>query len=178
MFTRLLTSTMLGIALFTSSAHAEDKTNNTAIDKLQGRWEIVSSVNQGRELSQAEVDGTYVTITTNTITTYDRDEQQRYQAVFRIDESKNPMHITMTTAQKKAPTSGLEASKPPASAVAAGILQFDGNNKWQLCYALPRADRPEKFESPKGSKIMLFSLEKKQGDPVPDVLKTDSTDLK
>ncbi|MGB7344965.1 MAG: TIGR03067 domain-containing protein, partial [Pirellulaceae bacterium] len=137
-------------------ASAEDKPNDTAIEQLQGRWEIVAGVSQGREMSEAEVDGTYVTITTNKITTYDRDERQRYRAIFRIDESKKPMHITMTAVEKNAPTNKLKLADRITNAVSSGVLRFDGQGKWQLCYALPGFDRPEKFESPVGSKNMLF----------------------
>jgi uncharacterized protein (TIGR03067 family) len=126
-------------------------------------------MNQGRELSEVELKGTYVTVTTNTIVTYDRDEQARYQAVFTIDEDKKPVHITMRTIAENASTSPTAANRGEGAdaATASGILKFEGDDKWVLCYALPGADRPKKFESPVGSKIMMFTLEKDQGDPIP-----------
>lgn len=49
--------------------------------------------------------------------------------------------------------------RPPTMSF--GILQFEEEDEFEICYALPGAERPKKFESPKGSKIMLFEVEKK-----------------
>ena len=95
----------LTLAAFTlTNAAAEDKPNDTLQEKLQGRWEIVAGVNQGRELSPTEVSGTYVTIITNSMVTYDRDNQARYQAVFTIDEQEKPAQITLRAVAKNPPT--------------------------------------------------------------------------
>jgi len=131
---------------------------------LQGRWEIVGGVNQGRELTPTELARTYVTVTTNTFVTFDANEQQRYRAVFTLDETKKPVEITMTSLSSD-PTTEEKAVKQqtesPANAVATGILKFDGEEKWILCYALPGADRPTEFKSTAGSMTMLFVLERK-----------------
>ncbi len=150
-------------------AMAENEANDTTIEKLQGRWQIVSGVNQGRELTESEVNGTYVTVTTNTIVTYDRDQQQRFRAVFRTDDTKSPIHITMTPVEVNASTDKLKSDDEPAQPVALGILKFLGEDQWMLCYGLPGADRPPKFESAKASNNMLFTLRKDEGDPVPDL---------
>ncbi|EMI19335.1 signal peptide protein [Rhodopirellula maiorica SM1] len=169
------------IALGISSAgiaHADDQSSDTANERLQGRWQIVSGVNQGRELSKQELDGSTVSVTANLIVTYDRDQQQRFQAVFTVDDSQDPMHITMTSVPETARPSEVARDKQDRSAdqaekmTSSGILKFDGKNRWVLCYALPGAERPTEFKSPKGSKIMLFTLQKDQGDPVPGLGKT------
>lgn len=163
------------VAIGCTWATADDKASDTVIEKLQGRWQIVSGVNQGRMLSDAEVDGTFITVTTNTIITYDRDMQQRYRAVFRIDSSEDPIQITMTAVAADVPVKKPKLKKPHRDTIAPGILKFSGNESWTLCYALPGAERPEKFESPVGSKNMLFTVRKDQGDPVPNVSVTDPT---
>ncbi|QDT02020.1 hypothetical protein K227x_03910 [Rubripirellula lacrimiformis] len=165
----IATLAALTLTLPVDFASADEGEHKNAQQRLQGRWEIVGGTNQGRELSEAEVSGTYVTITTNSIVTYDRSNQARYQAVFTVDEDKDPMHITMRTVAENAPTRP-KAGDPLESdevTTAAGIFKFDGQSKWVLCYALPGADRPTKFQSPDGSRTMLFLLEKKQGDPIP-----------
>ncbi len=160
-------------------AFAEDKPKDTVIELLQGRWEIVAGVNQGHKLSALEVDGTYVTITTNKITTYDRNEQQRYQAVFQVDEAKKPVEINMSALRENEPTDKPSVSdKQPSVASAPGILKFVGKDHWQMCYALPGAKRPEKFESPEGSKNMLFTLKKKEKGPPRDAKETDADPTK
>lgn len=155
---------------------AEDKPNDTIHEKLQGRWKVVSGVNQGRELTRAEVNGTSVTITANSIVTYDRDQQQRFAAVFRIDSEKMPQQITMTTVSVDASVAGKSpVTEQESKPVALGILKFDDAAKWVLCYALPGSDRPQKFESADGSKVMLFTLEKMQDDIAaqPESFKSD-----
>jgi len=95
---------------------------------------------------------------------FDANEQQRYRAVFTLDETKKPVEITMTSLSSD-PTTEEKAVKQqtesPANAVATGILKFDGEEKWILCYALPGADRPTEFKSTAGSMRMLFVLERK-----------------
>ncbi len=152
-----------------SPDNASDAVSDTVSEKLQGRWRIVSGVNQGRELTDAEVEGTYVTVLNNTIVTYDRHEQQRYRAIFRVDDSKTPIQLTMSTVVANASSEGLKTNLPPGESEALGILKFRNNEEWTICYGLPGAERPSKFESPKESKIMLFTLKKDLGDPVPEV---------
>ncbi len=169
---------LLLTTLACASVTAEEKPDDTVSEKLQGRWLVVSGVNQGRELSKQEVEGVYVTVAINSITTYDRNQQQRFRAVFRTDGSQDPIHITMTPLAKNASNVSSAEFAPDekeTAPAAAGILKFLGNDKWMLCYGLPGAERPTTFESPKGSKNMLFTLERDQGDPVPSVLNTKST---
>ncbi|MCA9134765.1 MAG: hypothetical protein KDA45_16470, partial [Planctomycetales bacterium] len=85
-------------------ATQETAAQETAAQRLQGRWEVVRGVNQGKELTAAQLQDTYVTIATNTIVTYDRDQNERFKAVFTIDESKRPMEINMRTVLPNAPT--------------------------------------------------------------------------
>ncbi|WP_417744940.1 TIGR03067 domain-containing protein [Rosistilla oblonga] len=169
--TRLTALTLL--ATCSPIALADDgkkdaKLNDSVMQRLQGRWEVVAGVNQGRELSEAELKGTYNTVATNTITTYDRNEHQRFRAVFSIDSAEDPIQINMTSVPQKSTVAKRDLKVLTEDIVAAGILKFEGDDKWTLCYALPGNDRPTKFESPEGSKVMLFHLVRRQGDPVPD----------
>jgi len=152
-------SVLLSPAGFADSP-ATDSTNLL----LQGRWEIVGGVNQGRELTSTELAGTYVTVTTNSIVTFDAHEQQRHRAGFILDDTKNPVEITMTALSSDSTTEEKtveQKTQAPANEVATGILKFNGDEKWILCYALPGAVRPTEFKSATGSKIMLFMLERK-----------------
>lgn len=163
------------LCILTPTCLAEDKSNEkdkshgAVQTKLQGRWEIVAGVNQGRELMATELAGIFVTISGNSVTTYDRDQQAKYRAVFQIDETKQPIQITMRPVVPAGPLNASGESTTPTieDASANGILKFDGPRTWLLCYALPGADRPTKFESKKGSKVLLFTLEESLGDPVP-----------
>jgi uncharacterized protein (TIGR03067 family) len=118
-------------------------------DKLAGVWEIEDGVNQGEELSEDELEGTTMVVKGDTIITYDKDKKEKYRAMFTIDAAKKPIHIDMVTYMK---------GRPPMKSL--GILKFEEDDEFELCYALPGEDRPTKFKSPEGSKIMLFECER------------------
>ncbi len=173
---RFYVHTVAALAALTLTLHsnhggAEDNSDEPVISRLQGRWEIVSGVNQGRELTDREVAGTYVTITTNSIVTYDQSDQARYQAVFTVNEEEEPVQIIMRAVAAKAPTQPRVSDQdaPADITAASGILKFENSTSWILCYALPGGVPPKAFESPDGSKVMLFKLKRKQGDPIPSL---------
>ena len=150
--------------LLSTACFAESPAKDSTSLLLQGRWEIVGGVNQGRELTATELAETYVTVTTNTIVTFDANQKQRFRAVFILDETKKPVEITMTSLSSDPTTEEKtikQKTESPANDVATGILKFAGNDKWVLCYALPGEDRPTEFKSAAGSKTMLFMLERK-----------------
>lgn len=134
----------------TSAALADQPQEANDVKKLlAGVWEIEEGVNQGEEIPEDEIEGTSMVINADTIITYDKDKKEKYRATFTIDTTKEPICIDMVTYMK---------GRPPMKSV--GILQFEDDDEFELCYALPGFDRPTKFESPKDSKIMLFECER------------------
>lgn len=158
-FLSLTLTALVAAALAPSVALAENPPSDTLSERLQGRWEITSGVNQGEKLSPLHLVGTVVTVSVNQITVFDRDQKEQYNAVFRLDESENPAHITMTTIRPTASKDKLKsADRDSSDRTVAGILKFKDDDHWVLCYALPDEERPHKFESPAESNIMLFHL--------------------
>ena len=120
--------------------------------KFMGRWEIDEGYNQGRELTDEEVEGTYTVVTADTITTYDRDQNETYKAKYTINYDTDPIQIDMV------------ATMGGRSMTALGILDFewldlDGEDEVTLAYSLKPGERPTEFESPEGSKIIVLELE-------------------
>lgn len=154
-------------------SNADDNASrDTAVQRLQGRWAITAGANQGRELNSAELGDSYMVVTTNSMVVVDRDERERYRAVFTIDEQTDPIEITMRAVLKQvsAGRSNLE-SQDVAENLAAGIVRFESPRRFVLCYALPGAERPKAFVSTAADRTMLFKLEKADADPVPDETK-------
>jgi len=150
MFQRIITSGLAFVAIAFTPVYAEDPGSPQDLTKkLAGIWEIEEGVNQGVELSGEELDGTTMVIKGKTIVNYDRDQNETYRATFTLDTSTKPIQIDMIAQMK---------GVPPANAL--GILKFDESDEFEICYALPGADRPADFKSPVGSKIMLFECEK------------------
>lgn len=149
-WTALFTGIIVLALLATATGYADPNTKNaTTEQRLAGVWEIEEGVNQGEELSEDELDGTTMVVKGNTIITYDKDKNEKYRAKFTIDSNQKPIHIDMITYMK---------GRPPTKSI--GILKFEEDDEFELCYALPGASRPVKFQSPEGSKIMLFECER------------------
>ena len=158
----------LSIACFCGVVMAGDDSKRSIDVQIQGRWEIVAGVNQGRELPLAAVEGNYVAVKDNLVATFDSQENQRYKATIIIDDSTDPVQVKMTTVVQEVVnhiTDGAvlaaSATKVTTESVALGILRIDSPKRWTLCYALPGSERPTSFKSPAGSKVMLFTFEKK-----------------
>ena len=122
---------------------------------LMGVWQLVDGYNQGRKLTPEEIAGTTVVVKDLSMITYDVNQRERYRAKYILDTSSDPAEVTMM-----AEVDG----KPPGKAL--GILktvQAEGEQRisgWTLCYGLPGHPRPETFESPPGSGVMLFRMER------------------
>lgn len=125
----------------TPTAHQSD---DPAIEKVLGFWEIAKGVNQGEELSEKELDGVFVHVKRYMMITYDRDQNEKYRASFTIDESESPMQIDLLSMVK---------GRPPAKSL--GIIQIE-KGQWKICYALPGQPRPTRFESTAADGTMLF----------------------
>lgn len=132
----------------TAIAHETDDPKDV-LKHLQGVWEIEEGVNQGKSLSEADLKGTTMVVKDKMIVTYDKAKKETYRASFTLDTTKKPFQINMITQMKQFP-----------DAKAFGILRFDGDDEFDLAYALPGAPRPSEFKSPSGSKVMLFEMEK------------------
>lgn len=130
--------------------HAVDKAE--FMKKFIGTWNIDEGYDKGREIAEEELDGTTTVITEDSITTYDREKNETYKAKYTLDFTHDPVHIDMVS------TMGGREMK------ALGIIEFefldlDGENEFTLAYSLKPGERPESFESPEGSMIMVMEME-------------------
>lgn len=146
----IATLTLIPSLFITSLATADSDRKDAKIEKqLAGVWEIEEGVNQGEELSEDELEGTTMVVKGDTIITYDKNKKEKYRAMFTIDASKKPIHIDMVTYMK---------GRPPMKSL--GILKFEEDDEFELCYSLPGEERPSQFKSPKDSMVMLFECDR------------------
>ncbi|MCC9642029.1 TIGR03067 domain-containing protein [Rhodopirellula sp. JC740] len=131
-----------------ASLSAEEHTGSLK-QRLMGVWDVEEGVNQGEEIPEKELEGTVMKIEKNVIITYDKDQREVYRAMFTLDETKKPVHIDMMTEMK---------GMPPMKSL--GIIKIEDGDEFELCYALPGAERPTKFKSTKENKTMLFEAER------------------
>lgn len=143
-------------AMLTTSASADHHKSQDWIEKLTGVWEIDEGVNQGEKLSEEMLEGSTVVFQKSLIITYDKDRKETYRAKFSLDTSTDPVQITMV--------SKMEGKTEKAL----GIIKFEEQDEVLLCYGLPGAPRPKTFESPAGSRNMLFEIEREDDDEEED----------
>jgi uncharacterized protein (TIGR03067 family) len=134
---------MLAVA---TAATAEDKKDTFDPKSITGAWVIVSGVKFGDKLDAKSLGGD-VTVTADKITIKAPDKT--HVMSYKLDAGKTPVKIDME---------GLEGDAKGFKSE--GIIEVKGN-EWRLAYAYPGEKRPEKFESPKDSKILMFTMKKK-----------------
>lgn len=116
--------------------------------RLAGIWVIESGVNNGQPISDQELEGARTIVRENAIVSYDRDAKIKYRCLYYFDESKTPNTIDMVSTMQR-----------DNDAKAPGIYKVE-NSSWTLCYNYGGTERPEKFESKEGSKLMLLKLKR------------------
>jgi uncharacterized protein (TIGR03067 family) len=128
------------VAACTGRSPDQPKTN------LTGEYRIVSGERNGAAIDQKELNNVTMTISGNTITTYDKEQKETFVATYTLETSKRPWTITMTSV--KAPETG---------AIAKGLIEADHNNV-KLIYALPHGQPPTEFKA--GVQQQMFVMEK------------------
>jgi uncharacterized protein (TIGR03067 family) len=144
---RTLIAIALSFAL--APAHAAQK-DGKDLEKLQGKWESVSVIDDGKPLEKArvkfEVKGdklTYYVVEGDKIT-YVKDVVHQ----LNLDSTKDPMHLDL-----------VEIKGEKKGTVYRGIFKYDGPDGFVLCLAKTGKDtRPKEFKSAEGSghRLMHF----------------------
>ncbi|MBY0396461.1 MAG: TIGR03067 domain-containing protein [Thermoleophilia bacterium] len=133
----------IGLIAAAGPAHAQDL-------RLAGQYELTGGESEGQRIPKDRLNGV-VRITADTITSYDRDNKELYVAKYKIDRSREPWSIAMTTA------GGPNAERGPKSAT--GILKLT-EGTLTLCYAPEGKDPPKEFATRPGTGQNLFVLKK------------------
>lgn len=137
-----------------------DESIDDTLRKLAGQWSIDAGSNQGVDLSPQKLEGNFAIITPKVITIFDRDKKESYKATYTLDTSKAPVHIDLV------------ATRGGQQVKSLGIIRYDWLNADQkkelsIAYSLDATERPADFESPAGSKIMVFHMTAEPAVPLP-----------
>lgn len=135
----------------------ESKPGELKAKDLVGTYKIVESQKDGTKSPREKFDGTTVRFTEDAIVATDREKNDVYSASYKLDASKSPAVIVMT--------STLPNSK---GAVANGLIERDGDTL-RLIYTLPKELGGEDAPSPprdfKTKKGQILSVMEKVKDP-------------
>jgi uncharacterized protein (TIGR03067 family) len=126
--------TIWGLAALALTAFAEEK-SQTAGEQLVGKYTIVSGERFGQPEPPERIKDTTVFFTRDEIRVIDKDKKEVYVATYKLDATKKPWGITLTSTV--APVKG-EVSK--------GLIEKDGDTL-RLVYALPGAELPTGFKT-------------------------------
>ena len=111
---------------------------------LVGAYEIVSGEKFGEKEPAERIKGAMVRFTEDRVVVVDKDKTEVYGAAFKLDASKSPAKITMTS-----------KLAPAEDKVARGLIEKDGETV-RLIYALPGGDTPTDFKTK--DKQLMFVL--------------------
>jgi uncharacterized protein (TIGR03067 family) len=126
-----MTQTIILLTLLTSAADDKDQ------EKVQGTWQRVSMVVDGKEVPAEDVKAQQLTIKGNRYTL--RIGKQSREGTLKLDSSKKPREVDIKS-----------ASGPNAGKVLKGIYELDGDT-FKYCIAAPGKDRPTEFPSKPGT---------------------------
>jgi uncharacterized protein (TIGR03067 family) len=119
-------------------------------EDLVGRYVIVSGEKFGEKEPEERIKGTIVTFSKETVVVEDKDKKELYSATYKLDSTKNPSTIVMT--------SKVESS---AGEVARGLIKREGD-ELHLVYALPTGEIPQGFKT--REKQLMFVMRPKKGE--------------
>ena len=143
---RSLTATALAL-LFVLPAALLRADEPTKGDKdLDGTWEAVSALRDGKEQPQPPGDKIVVTIKGNSLTFKIGDES--HTATITVDASQTPKAIDLT------PDDGPQKGKTMKA-----IYEVKGD-ELKVCHGEPDADRPKELASKEGSGLLLATFKR------------------
>lgn len=142
---RLAYLPLLGL-LLAPNAFADDE--DKAIQKIQGTWNVVRYVNDGKEETPSADQPETLIIKGNHYELKRSDGE--YRGDLKLDSSAKPAKIDAT----------LFDTKDKKLGEATGIYKMEGE-KLIICWNEIADERPKEFASVSGSKVRLITLEKK-----------------
>jgi uncharacterized protein (TIGR03067 family) len=162
----------LAVACGTSTTVAQDE--RMAKLELKGGYTIVKGERDGEPIPAERIKGAIIRFTDDETRGTDKDKKDLYIAKYKLDTSKTPWKIYMTTVEKKDRETGRTEKKAgkdysPEEASTTGLIKKDGDTI-QIIYALPGGKEPTSFKTKKGDKTQMFWLKnqnkgtKKRGD--------------
>ena len=137
-------STLVFGVLFAVGAPLEKDAKKDA-PSIVGEWKAEKLVIGGQDVSPPE-GGVAVTFTADgKVQLVEKGREKEDPGTYKVDAKKNPAEIELT---------------PPKEGKHLGIYKIDGDTL-TICLSDPKStERPTKFESPDGSKLMLFTLKR------------------
>ena len=143
---QLLGAVSLAVSTIVPAFAADQPQSSRATPSLLGSYTMIAGEKDGIPIPTERIQGSTATITNNTITTFDKDQQENYAVTYTLDTTTTPWRITMTST--RAPVTG---------EVAHGLIEQQGDTV-KLIYAARGGEVPTDFTSEE--KQLMFTLKK------------------
>lgn len=116
---------------------------------LEGGYTLVSGEKDGKAIPEDHIKGSIVKFTGDKIIGTDKDKKEFFSSTFKLDTTKKPWAITMT-------------SKEPKEATAKGLIKKEGDTI-TIIYALPGGETPTEFKTKKDQNMFVLKNMNKGG---------------
>jgi uncharacterized protein (TIGR03067 family) len=144
---------LLVLLLLAGVAAAEGpKGDASAMDlkAMQGDWAAVSLVRDGDALPDDDAQALFRTVKDDQYTVY-RYRKALGKGTFKVDATKTPRTIDF-----------MASEGPTAGKTLLGIYEWNGADRYRVCYAPPGQERPADFTCKKGSSHTLTVWRREQ----------------
>lgn len=135
----------LGLAALADDRPADDKKKG---GPLVGTYVITGGEKHGKEIPPDRLADNLVNITAQSFVVFDKDKNETYAATYRLDATKKPWRITLTSTL--GPAKGVKAE---------GLVEVKAD-RVKLIYALPEGKVPTEFRTQ--DRQVLFLLKKQE----------------
>ena len=156
---------VLSLAAACGVATADDE--KMAKLELKGGYTIVKGERDGEPIPAERIKGALIRFKDDETIGTDKDKKELYVAKYKLDTSKTPWKIMMTTVEKKkADGTGKKAGKDYSAdeASTTGLIKKEGDTI-VIIYALPGGKEPTDFKTKKGDKTQMFWLKNQNKSP-------------
>ena len=137
---------VVGLALVVTAPGVKDPPKKAEVPAIVGEWECIELIARGRKLTAAE------------LATLGCGYEFMADGKVRSRFGGDPKDGTYTTAPAKDPAE-VDFQWAKNQTTKGGIYKID-KDSLTLCYTEGKGERPAKFESPAGSRIMLMTFKR------------------
>jgi uncharacterized protein (TIGR03067 family) len=146
---RVLGMSVLAIAVFVSEAVSVGADAKKDQEKIQGTWEAVEFVLNGKSIPDEERQKIRLAFNGERLDLTADGVEEKREFTFKLDGSKKPKIIETT------PLGGLYKGKRSL-----GIYEFDGESLRLCMYNDDSKNAPPEFKSPDGANLVLMVLKR------------------
>jgi uncharacterized protein (TIGR03067 family) len=137
---------VLLVAALSLAGAAADETDAKQFKKLQGSWELVSGEMDGKPIAEEHVKKGRIKNDGNstTLETPHQSSKTVKATLRRLDETKKPAELDF-----------LRLEGPSKGTLMLAIVEFDGPDKYKICFDPSGKGRPTSFSTKEGSGHLL-----------------------